>query len=179
MVSNEFKAVPPPSSSIGHWLPKDRADIKKWLAIKLKQFDKKDSVTLDPSIVALQELVAASPQLTKLSQEMFIQIPPAYVNDPTGKPQVRDFNTMLGLVNMILEEGPQWFHVTDPPHAMGLIGFPINAILDWPMGTLAGYLFFLDIHVNSVAGHPQHLGALPHDLGICALSQSREWMVVY
>ena len=121
------------SSSIGHWLPKDRADVKKWLAIKLEQFDKKDSVTLDPSIVALQELVAASPYLTKLfSQEMFIQIPLAYVNDPTGKPQVRDFNTMLGLVNMILKEGPQWFHVTDLPHAMGLIGFPINAILDWP-----------------------------------------------
>lgn len=149
MVSNEFKAVPPPSSSVGHWLPKDRADIKKWLATKLKQFDEKESVTLDPSIVALQELVAASPYLTKLSQEMFTQIPPAYVNDPTGKPQVRDFNTMLGLVDIILKEGPQWFHVTDPPDAMGLIGFPINAILDWPMGTLAGYLFFLDTHVNS------------------------------
>ena len=149
MVSNEFKAVPPPSSSIGHWLPKDRADIKKWLATKLEQFDKKKSVTLDPSIVALQELVAASPNLTKLSQDMFNQIPPAYVNDPTGKPQVRDFNTMLGLVDMILKEGPQWFDVTDPPTAMGLIGFPINAILDWPMGTLAGYLFFLDTHVNS------------------------------
>lgn len=31
---------------------------------------------------------------------------------------------------------------------MGLIGFPINAILDWPMGTLAGYLFVLDSQVN-------------------------------
>src|SRR2546423_10524675 len=71
MVSNEFKAVPPPSSSIGHWLPKDRAYIKKWLATKLEEFDKKESVTLDPSIVALQELVAANSHLTKLSQDMF------------------------------------------------------------------------------------------------------------
>lgn len=149
MVSNEFKGVPPPSSSIGHWLPKDRADIKKWLAIKLEQLDKTDSVTLDPSIVALKELVAASPDLTKLSQDMFTQIPPAYKDDPTGKPQVPDFNKMLGLVNMILKEGPQWFHLIDPPTAMGLIGFPINAILDWPMGTLAGYIFFLNPNVNS------------------------------
>jgi phosphatidylserine decarboxylase len=80
---------------------------------------------------------------------MFTEIPPAYMKDPTGKPQVRDFNTMLGLVDMILKEAPQWFDVTDPPTAMGLIGFPINAILDWPMGTLSGYMFFLNSHVNS------------------------------
>jgi phosphatidylserine decarboxylase len=148
MVSKAFKGVPPPSSSIGHWLPKDRADIKKWLATKLEQLDKNGPVTLDPSIIALQNLVATHPPLTRLSQAMFTEIPPAYVNDPTGKPQVRDFTTMLRLVNMILKEGPQWFDVTDPPTAMGLIGFPINAILDWPMGTLAGYLFFLDPQVN-------------------------------
>ena len=150
MVSKMFKGVPPPSHSIGHWLPKDRAVIKEWLAIKLDQIDRKKSIALDPSIVALQKLVAANPYLTQLSQDMFIQIPPAYVNDPTGKPQVRDFNTMLVLVNLILQEGPQWFDVSDPPTAMGLIGFPINAILDWPMGTLAGFNFFLDSQVNSM-----------------------------
>ena len=149
MVSDAFKGVPPPSASLGHWLPEDRAHIKIWLAKKLEQFDRQKSITLDPSIIAMQELVAGNPYLTYLSQAMFTQIPPAYVKDPTGKPQVRDFNTMLGLVNMILQEGPQWFDVTDPPTAMGLIGFPINAILDWPMGTQAGYEFFLNGDVNS------------------------------
>lgn len=150
MVSKEFKTVLPPSSSIGHWLPKDRAVIKKWLAAKLKQLDERDSVVLDPSITAFKTFVEKNPYLTKLSQEMFTQIPPAYINDPTGKPQVRDFDAMLGLVSMILKEGPQFYDVTDPPTAMGLIGFPINAILDWPMGTLAGYLFFLDTGVNGM-----------------------------
>ncbi|KAL9116143.1 MAG: hypothetical protein Q9227_000512 [Pyrenula ochraceoflavens] len=149
MLSKEFQSVPAPSHSIGRWLPKDRAVIKKWLAKKLEELDEQDSVTLDPSITALQDLVAANPYLTQLAQDMFIQIPPAYVNDPTGEPQVRDFQKMLELVNMILKQGPQWFHVTEPPTAMGLIGFPINAILDWPMGTLAGFAFFLDSQVNS------------------------------
>ncbi|EXJ70834.1 uncharacterized protein A1O5_05824 [Cladophialophora psammophila CBS 110553] len=156
MISREFERVPPPHASMGHWLPKDRAHIKQWLATKLEKLEKKQQlhkkgvINLDPSIIALQQLVAASPNLTKLSSDMFTQIPPAYQNDPTGKPQVRDFETMLGLVDMILKEGPQWFDVQDPPTAMGLIGFPINAILDWPMGTLAGYLFFTDTQVNSM-----------------------------
>ncbi|OAP55858.1 hypothetical protein AYL99_10010 [Fonsecaea erecta] len=157
-VSHEFRRVPPPHASIGHWLPKDRAHIKQWLATKLEQLEKKQqlqlykkiAITLDPSIVALKHLVDASPNLTKLSREMFTQIPPAYKDDPTGQPQVRDFDTMLGLVDMILKEGPQWFDIKDPPTAMGLIGFPINAILDWPMGTLAGYLFFMDSQVNKM-----------------------------
>jgi len=32
---------------------------------------------------------------------------------------------------------------------MGLIGFPINAILDWPMGTQSGYTFFTTPLVNT------------------------------
>lgn len=149
MASNDSKAVPPPSSSLGYWLPKDRAHIRKWLATKLKQFDEKGSVTFDPSIVALEKLVTTNPYLSKLTQDMFSQIPPAYVNDPTGKPQIEDFTKMLGLVDMILKEGPQWFDVPDQT-AVGLIGFPINAILDWPMGTLAGFTFFLNAEVNTL-----------------------------
>ena len=149
MVSKAFEGVPPPSASLGHWLPEDRAEIKKWLATKLEQLDKRGSVTLDPSILEFQQLVAANPYYTKLSQDMFTQIPPAYVNDPTGVPQVRDFNTMLGLVDLILKGGPEWYHKDDPPTAMGLIGFPINAILDWPMGTQAGLVFFLNDQLNS------------------------------
>ncbi|KIW94928.1 uncharacterized protein Z519_04908 [Cladophialophora bantiana CBS 173.52] len=122
---------------MGNWLPKDQAHIKQRLATKLEKLEKKQQlhkkgvITLDPSIVALQQL-----------------IPPAYQDDPTGKPQLRDFETMLGLVDMILK-GPQWFDVQDPPTAMGLIGFPINAIPDWTMGPLAAYLFVMETQLNS------------------------------
>ncbi|KIW63383.1 hypothetical protein PV04_10232 [Phialophora macrospora] len=61
---------------------------------------------------------------------------------------------MLGLVHGILKEGPQWFHVPDST-AMGLIGFPIQAILVSPMGTEAGYRFF--ISQPGMTGNPQNV----------------------
>jgi phosphatidylserine decarboxylase len=149
MVSEEFKNIPPPSHSIGHWLPKDRADITRFVKARQAALAAQPEAALEPTIVALQQFVASSTRLTKLSDAMFKQIPPAYINDPTGKPQVPNFNAMCDLLNAIIQSGPGWYDVDDPPTAMGLIGFPINAILDWPMGTLAGYLFFMDDDINS------------------------------
>ena len=61
---------------------------------------------------------------------MFSQVPnkPPYNNDPSGKPQVRDYIHMLQLINHVMTNAPEF-------NKSGLVGFPINAILDWPMGT--------------------------------------------
>lgn len=148
MVLRIFENNPPPRSSLGYWLPRDRQEITPWLTQKLAQLAANDTIPLAPTIVALQQLVEGDVYLHELSQDMFTEIPPAYVNDPTGEPQVRNFNVMLQLVNLIIKEGPPWYHKTNPPTAMDFIGIPINAILNWPMGTLAGYLFFLHPEVN-------------------------------
>jgi phosphatidylserine decarboxylase len=50
---------------------------------------------------------------------------------------------MLGLFNLIIGEAPA-FQLND-----GLVGFPINAILDWPMGTTAGVATFFIPKVNA------------------------------
>jgi phosphatidylserine decarboxylase len=50
---------------------------------------------------------------------------------------------MLGLFNLIIGEAPA-FQSND-----GLVGFPINAILDWPMGTTAGVATFFIPKVNA------------------------------
>lgn len=157
--------LPASRASLGNWLPEHRS-VKRWVAMKLKDIEENGSVALDPAIIALRDLVAESPHLTRLSRDMFTQIPPAYQNDPTGKPQIRNFEKMLELLNSILKEGPEWTEEQSTPTAIGLvsvvpplkitepavdsrqIGFPINAILDWPMGTSAGYQFFLHAEVN-------------------------------
>lgn len=148
MVSNTFGNIPSPGSSLGSWLPRDRQEIKQWLIKKLAQVAANGTIPLDPTIVALQQLVDGDVYLHQLSQEMFTEIPPAYVNDPMGEPQVRNFTVMLQLVNSIIKEGPRWYYKTDPSTAMDFVGFPINAILVWPMATLAGYRFFLHPEVN-------------------------------
>ena len=48
---------------------------------------------------------------------------------------------MLLLFNDILTEAPDY-------EQNDLVGFPINAILDWPMGTQAGFRVFVDDRVN-------------------------------
>ena len=55
--------------------------------------------------------------------------------------QVRDYRVMLDLFNQIIQEAPSW-------EAGDLVGFPINAIIDWPMGTPAGFQMFCDPRVN-------------------------------
>ena len=50
---------------------------------------------------------------------------------------------MLRLFNDILKEAPEY-------EDNDLVGFPINAILDWPMGTAAGYAMFTNDRVNEM-----------------------------
>lgn len=77
--------------------------------------------------------------------QMFEQVPfkPPYNNDPTGKPQVRNYMEMLGLFDLIIVSAPD-FEDND------LVGFPINAILDWPMGTTGGFTAFVNPRVNAM-----------------------------
>jgi phosphatidylserine decarboxylase len=92
----------------------------------------------------LQELIESDPTLYMYFHLMFSQVPksPPYNRTPAGAPQVRDYRHMIKLINHILGTAPV-FNLT------GFVGFPINAIIDWPMGTPAGVAAFLDERVNA------------------------------
>jgi phosphatidylserine decarboxylase len=66
--------------------------------------------------------------------QMWQEIPQKapYCNDPTGAPQVRDYNEMLRLLNHILSRAPEW---TDAAESVGMVGVPMCAIFDYAMGT--------------------------------------------
>lgn len=49
---------------------------------------------------------------------------------------------MLELFNKFIQEAPSW-------EAGDLVGFPIIAVLEWPMGTPAGFQMFCDPRVNA------------------------------
>ena len=71
-----------------------------------------------------------------------------YLHDPSGESrQVRNFEHMLKMLNHILTTAPKW---TDAGHKVGLVGVPVNALLDWPMGTKAGFVVFQDPKVNAM-----------------------------
>src|ERR1035437_4244835 len=103
----------------------------------------RDSQTWLPVVQEFKALIDNDPELYMLFTQMFEQIPrtPAYLNDPVGNPQVRNYRDMLKLINQILTQAPE-YNKTD------LVGFPINAIVNWAMGTPAGAAAFLNHKVN-------------------------------
>ena len=102
---------------------------------------------LVPAVANLQAVVECDPALLQLASSMFEQIPyqSPYNQDPSGRPQIRNYQHMLQVLNDTIQGAPGW---DDSLLQCGYIGFPINVILQWPMSTPAGKAFFLNQKIN-------------------------------
>lgn len=127
---------------VGTWMPEDQHVLDSWIDKQLGRLSLAPQALL-PVVDRLRELIETDPQVYQLFHEMFTQVPhkPPYNQDPTGAPQVRDYRIMLQLISGILTQAPEF-------NKTGLVGFPINAILDWSMGTSAGFAAFINPVVN-------------------------------
>ncbi|KIO75190.1 phosphatidylserine decarboxylase [Pedobacter lusitanus] len=127
---------------VGRWLPSDQTILEKWLNDLIAEVEK-DKHPLLPVIEEFKELIEDDPEIFMWFHLMFEEVPrkPPFNNNPAGQPQVRNYHLMLRLINRIMTKAPEF-------NETGLVGFPINAILDWSMGTTAGYAAFLNEKVN-------------------------------
>ena len=123
---------------VGRWLPSDKKFLLQWINSKM-EYSTRMNLPLCESVQELYNAIYADPILYMGFTSMYDQIPQGY-NEP-----VKNFENMLMLINQILNEAP-CFSVVE--NQVGLVGFPINAILDWAMGTQGGYLTFLHPVVN-------------------------------
>jgi len=139
--------------------------MRRWLGRLIEEVER-DSQPLRPVVQEFKDAIESDPQLFMLFNMLFSQIPkkPPYFNDPTGKPQVRDYQHMLALINAILLRAPEF-------NESGLVGFPINAILDWPMGTEGGFAAFLNEEVN------QHLMNILNEWGVFLSSKDSRYVL--
>lgn len=130
-------------SRVGEWLPSDHAILMKWLNKLIAKVEKAPK-PLHPVIQDFKDLIESDPEIYMFFHLMFTEVPakPPYNRDPDGKPQVRDYHHMLQLMNEIMTTGSE-YNTTE------LVGFPINAILNWPMATTAGFAAFLNDKVNA------------------------------
>lgn len=149
----------------GGWMPSKHDFRKDWLN-RLIDKVKLDQRPLLPVVQAFRDEIESDPQLYMLFHMMFSQIPkkPPYFKDPTGKPQVRDYQHMLALISAILTTAPEF-------NETGLVGFPINAILDWPMGTEGGFAAFLNEKVN------RHLMNILNEWGVFLSSKDSRYVL--
>lgn len=91
--------------------------------------------------------------------QMFDEIPfrPPYFKDPAGMRQIRDYKHMLAVLNRIFGRAPEW---TDAAYGAGVVGVPVCAIFDFPMGTARSVSSFLSFDI-SCADREQWTCSLP------------------
>lgn len=135
----------------GGWLPKNKAHIAAWI-LDLKTRTHLTSHTFAEPIQELKDIVDSDPELKRLSLDMFTEAKSHKDLTPLETPEVNDFEDFLVLLNHIMTQAPECTEFLDPKTGVlepcGLIGFPINALLDWPMATDSGYAFFSNAIVN-------------------------------
>ncbi|KAI1759065.1 Phophatidylserine decarboxylase-domain-containing protein [Hypoxylon sp. FL1150] len=131
---------------VGGWLPPNSHVMLHWVSKLNNRIDV--SSPWPQEVTDFQDLIENSAELRMLASAMFDEVPnkPPYDKDPNNTGQVRSYQHMLSLIAHIMREvAPEW---NQTEYDSGLIGFPFNAILDWPMATPSGYAFFLHPKVN-------------------------------
>ena len=128
--------------NVGKWLPSDQEFENKWVKKVYEEAKSEENKKLLPPVQALKELIESNRYIWNLFQMMFDEIPQKDVDTPAGTPQVRDYHELLLMLNRLIQRAPK-FNTT------GLVDTPINAVLDYPMGTRAGYVLFNDPRVNA------------------------------
>ncbi|MBR0555550.1 phosphatidylserine decarboxylase family protein [Ciceribacter sp. L1K23] len=136
-------------SRAGGWLPRDPAHTAAWIA-RLRDAAKGQDLADVPPIADFRAMVESDQTLYNLAQAMFAQAYQLAPTTPLGQPSVETFDEFLTLLNLIMTTAPEAYQDIASQQPAGLIGFPINALLDWPMATEPGYTFFSNAVVNQL-----------------------------
>ena len=128
----------------GNWMAKDNRIVSDYIGyLKKKAAARPMDTALTGSVVELMEFVQQNEPLYNLCQAMFQQSQEISNTTPDGQNSVENWEEFCILLDVIVtSEAPRFTYdeyVSDPS---GLVGFPINALLDWPMATEAGSSVF-------------------------------------
>ncbi|ENZ7198117.1 phosphatidylserine decarboxylase family protein [Klebsiella variicola] len=124
----------------GKWMPSDQETLVYWLK-KIMVEEAQSTRPLLPVIQAFKDFIESDPVYYMYFNEMFDEVPGELKTSPANLPQVRDYEHMLQLMNVIMTHAPEFDET-------GLVGFPFNAIFDWSMATENGWSAFLNEKVN-------------------------------
>ena len=129
------------SHRVGGWLPTDQDALEGWLAdLKRTVETRAEPAGLHPVIVEFQELIATDPVVRMYLEQMITEVPKA---KKYRRRHLRSVDQMLTLMNEVLTQAPDY-------NATSLVGAPLNAILDWAIGTPAGFAAFRNVAINAM-----------------------------
>lgn len=124
----------------GGWLP-EQEDLESWLDGHRERVEARgEQAVLHPVIEEFQELIDADPIVRMYLNQMIEQVPST---KPYRKRHLESVEQMLRMINELLEMAPEFGESS-------MVATPLNAILDWPMGTPGGFATFRDPRVNAM-----------------------------
>lgn len=140
----------PGNARLGRWLPRDPREVERWIQ-KLRKRAAESPRPLIPPVAEFQQMVYSDPVLYANVQGMFAEAYRLKKNTPLDwEPEPQTFEDFIVLLNAIMFTAPEAYQTGrgKKQQPAGMIGFPINALLDWPMATVFGYDVFSNALVN-------------------------------
>ena len=127
---------------MGRWLPLESEHLNEWLKTVIDAAEQKKA-PFHPVIDEFRSLIENDPEMYMYFTQMFEQQP--HFGPPAGSGDIKpkNYHQMLVVFNHMLTSAPE-FNTT------GMVGCPINAILDFPMITRAGLAAFLSPKVKAM-----------------------------
>jgi phosphatidylserine decarboxylase len=130
------------TSRLGGWLPFHPSELNHWLKNTIDEAEKRRA-PFHPVIEEFQHMIESDPVMYMYFTQMFEQQPRFPPPPNSGDVKLKDYHQMLVVINHVLTTAPTY-------NTTGMVGFPINAILDFPMITPAGLAAFTMQRVNSM-----------------------------
>ncbi|MEO9222537.1 MAG: phosphatidylserine decarboxylase family protein [Mycobacteriaceae bacterium] len=120
------------------WFPPSQEQLERWLTEHVERVDGRGSTELRPSVAAFSELIDSDPVVGMLVRRMVEQVPQG--RSYTQR-HVRDVDHLLALIDGVLDIAPEY--------GTENVTLPMGAVLDWSMGTPAGYAAYRDSRINA------------------------------
>ncbi len=149
--------------NVGKWLPTDYEIIRNHIK-GIKSYVAANPTPLTPNVMALNTYVTTNSAINTWSNDMFTEVPAKYQDLDYGN-ELQSWSEFIPLLNGIMT-------MTQTFNESGCVGFPINSLLDWAMGTEAGHHFFLDGGVN------EHFNSVLNDWGAYLMSSASNYAVL-
>jgi phosphatidylserine decarboxylase len=122
------------------WLPESQDDLESWLDGHCERVEARgEQAELHPVLTEFQELINADPVVRMYLDQMIAQVPD---RKPYRKRHLESVPQLLRLINEVLTSAPEF--------GGNQVATPLGAILDWTMGTRAGFAAYRDPRVNAM-----------------------------
>ena len=114
--------------------------MESWLAGHRRRVEARgEQVVLHPVVEEFQQLIDTDPVVRLYMNQMIDQVPST---KPYRKRHLESVEQMLRLINQVLTMAPEF--------GEAMVATPLGAILDWTMGTPAGFSAFRDPRINAM-----------------------------